>query len=365
MKKIITLTITENCNLNCVYCYENHKSKKKMSFETAKGIVDSEIKKLKPNEEIEFDFFGGEPLMNFALIKKIDEHIKTNYPSLKYIMFISTNGTLLTDEIKEWISNRKEYFICGLSYDGTEKMQDINRCNSSCNIDLDFFQTMYPEQKIKMTVSRESLNSLADGVIFLHKKGFEIACNLAYDIDWSDISYKEILQQELMKLINFYLENPEITPCTMLSNPISQIATHNKNKYVRWCGAGLGACTYYIDGTQYPCQFFMPLSVGEEKAKNSHKIKFYDKEIPESLIDNKCKNCVIQSACPTCYGANYSATGNIYIHDNNYCELTKIIIKARSYFKAKQWQLGQLKLSPKEEQALLRSIQIIQNNLKG
>jgi hypothetical protein len=53
----------------------------------------------------------------------------------------------------------------------------------------------------------------------------------------------------------------------------------------------------------------------------------------------------------------------MYKHDENYCELTKIILKARSYFKAKQWEAGQLKLEPLEEQALLRSIKIIQEKL--
>ena len=120
---------------------------------------------------------------------------------------------------------------------------------------------------------------------------------------------------------------------------------------------------YHIDGTVYSCQFFTPLSVGEEKARNSLNLKFYDESIPEENIEEKCGNCVVQSICPTCYGANYAATGNMYLHDDNYCKMTKIIMKARSYFKARQWELGQLNLSSDEEVLLLKSIQIIQENL--
>ena len=364
MKKTVVLTVTESCNLNCIYCYENHKSKKIMSFDTAKKIIDEEIRNL-TEEEIEFDFLGGEPLMNFELIQQIDTYLKSQYSHISYILFITTNGTLVKGAVKEWLKERKDYFICGLSYDGNSKMQDINRCGSSKDIDLDFFKETYPEQGIKMTVSGESLNELADGIIFLHEKGFQIACNLAYDIEWHEAEFKNILQRELLKLIDYYLQNPEITPCSMLGGSISEVAVSQKNKkYVRWCGAGLGARTYYIDGTSYPCQFFMPLSVGEEKARKSLDIKFYDEEIPAKLMDIKCLECIVQSACPTCYGANYAATGNIYIHDNNYCELFKIIMKARSYFKAKQWESGQLEfLSPEDEQKLLQSIQIIQKNL--
>lgn len=365
MKKIITMTITEACNLKCLYCYENNKSSHTMSFETAKNIIDHEISQLSKEDEIEFDLFGGEPLMNFKLIQQIDSYLTSKYSGINFILFITTNGTLVNGYIKEWLRERKDYFICGLSYDGTPEMQNINRYNSANDIDLGFFAETYPKQGIKMTVSRESLYKLADGVIYLHNKGFEIACNLAYDIDWHDMKYREVLQKELIKLIEYYLEHSDISPCSMLGGDISNVAVSSKEKkYIRWCGAGLSASTYYIDGTRYPCHFFMPLSVGEEKAKKSLNIKFYDKEIPSEVMDKKCLDCVIQSICPTCYGANYASTGNIYLHDDNYCELFKIIAKARSYFKAKQWELGQLKtLSTEKEQALLQSIHIIQNDL--
>ena len=100
-----------------------------------------------------------------------------------------------------------------------------------------------------------------------------------------------------------------------------------------------------------------------EKAKESLSLKFYNEEIPQELVEEKCLKCVAQAICPTCYGANYAATGNMYHHDDNYCELTKIIIKARSYFKAMQWQKGQLHLSNEELVHLLNSIKIIQEEL--
>ena len=80
-------------------------------------------------------------------------------------------------------------------------------------------------------------------------------------------------------------------------------------------------------------------------------------------MEEKCVKCIAQSICPTCYGANYAATGNMYRHDDNYCELTKIIIRARSYFKAMQWQNGQLKVAEEEIPHLLNSIKLIQENL--
>ena len=73
--RYITLTITEGCNLNCSYCYENHKSKKMMSFETARAIIDREFNNCKYNE-ISLDFFGGEPFLYFDIIKQVDDYLK-------------------------------------------------------------------------------------------------------------------------------------------------------------------------------------------------------------------------------------------------------------------------------------------------
>lgn len=363
-KKYITLTLTESCNLDCTYCYENHKSKQPMSFETAKQIIDFESENADEYELVEFDLFGGEPFLQFELIKQIEDYIKHLNVNMKYVLFVSTNGTMIHGEIKQWLTERKDHFVCGLSYDGTYAMQDMNRTNSSKLIDLNFFRDTYPFQDIKMTISAESLNTLSDGVIFLHEKGFRVSCNLAYNIDWSNQQNKEIINRELNKLITFYIDNPEIEPCSMLNMPISNVTLTNKNKkMIQYCGAGLSTKAYHIDGTAYPCQFFMPLSIGKEKAMESHKLKFYRDSIPEELAEEKCKTCVVQSICPTCFGSNYASTGDIYKHDENYCELTKLILKARSYFKAKQWEAGQLKLEPMEEQALLRSIKIIQSNL--
>ena len=120
-RKIITLTLTQKCNLSCVYCYENHKSSKMMRLETAKKIVDKELLLNDGYEEIEFDFFGGEPFLNFSLIKEITDYIIHYVTNKKVLIFIVTNGTLLNDEIKQWLIENKKYVICGLSLDGTKK----------------------------------------------------------------------------------------------------------------------------------------------------------------------------------------------------------------------------------------------------
>ena len=69
---------------------------------------------------------------------------------------------------------------------------------------------------------------LADGVIALHKKGFLVSCNLAYGLDWSNPENADILNRELHKLIAFYLENPDIEPCSMLEMDISAVGIYTE-----------------------------------------------------------------------------------------------------------------------------------------
>ena len=331
MEKSISLTITEACNLNCIYCYENHKSQRMMKFETAKEILDYELTVDDGKDIVTIEFFGGEPFLNFPLIQDICEYVWSKAWPKKYIFFASTNGTLVHNEIKQWVQDHKERFWLGLSIDGNEYMQNINRCNSFSSIDLDFFANLWPEQTVKMTVSRETLPHLADGCIFLHRKGFKISCNLACGIDWSDPENKRILSTQLSVLIDYYVSHPDVKPCSMLDRHIEGFV-ENRVEFHKWCGAGTNMRVYSVTGDYYPCQFFMPLSIGEIKSNQSFNIDFTD---DNALRDPMCDNCLLITICPTCYGSNYANTGDVSRKDKNECELSKLTILANSYYKYK------------------------------
>lgn len=360
-QRTLNLTLTQSCNLKCSYCYEDYKSTKSMPYEKAVRILDKELNKEDDFDFIEIDFFGGEPFLAFDTIKKLVEYVNSKEWNHDYIFFAITNGTLVHGEIQTWLKDHRDCFICGLSFDGTPNMHDINRSNSSRMIDIDFFMEMYPEQPIKMTISQETLSHLYDGVIFLHEKGFEVSCNLAYNIDWSNPENENTLSKQLSDLIDYYLKHPKCVPCSLLDMGID--TSTSEQQIYRYCGCGISVISYDVDGQSYPCQMFMPLSAGKEKADKASEIIFYQDTIPDELVDVKCKDCIIKSTCPTCYGANYLAFGNIYIHEDNYCKLSKIVIKARSFFKGRQWELGQLNLTKEEEHLLLADILKIQEKL--
>lgn len=363
LAKTVTLTLTQSCNLKCSYCYEENKSPQVMSFKIAKEIIDKEMYADDNSSIINFDLFGGEPFLAYEQIKDIVTYLTAMKAPKAFRIFASTNGTLVHGEIQEWLKKYKCIFICGLSLDGNREMHNLNRDNSFDKIDLKFFANTYPLQPVKMTISKETIGNLYEGVKFCHDQGFNVNCNLAYGIDWADETNIAILERELNKLIVYYLHHPDIKPCSMLEMDIKMAGIPQAKTTVRkWCGAGTHMHTYDIDGNMYPCQFFMPLSAGNEKAEAAKKLRFQE-EVPDSLLDEKCRNCVIKTICPSCYGANFINSGSLYHKDDNMCKLTKIIMLARSLFKAEQLNQGQLKLHENEEQALIRSIINIQENL--
>lgn len=119
-QKVIMLLITYKCNLRCSYCYEPKISNFNMSFAKAKNIIQEQIEALDDEyEAVEIQFMGGEPLLEFPLIKECAKWLWSTPITDKQIMlFAPTNGTLLTDDMKEWFAKNKDRIHLGLSFDG-------------------------------------------------------------------------------------------------------------------------------------------------------------------------------------------------------------------------------------------------------
>lgn len=346
-RKTMMLTITEACNLNCVYCYEHNKTSKEMPRDLVFKIIENALQN--GDAAVEFSFHGGEPFLKFDLMRETAEYFWKKFnPDNRYVFFATTNGTLLTEDIKKWLSEHKEHFWCGLSFDGTEAMQNKNRSNSAENIDMDFFAKTWPTQEIKMTVSHMTLPDMAEGTIFLHKKGFKVNNNLAYGLDWNDTDCVKTLSGQLEKLMDFYLENPDITPASILSLNVEWFTKDDKMKPRRFCGSGRHMKCFDTAGKEYPCHFFMDINRNQNNPKASEsgmEILMSD----DCLLDSFCKDCQVKLVCPTCYGYNYVATGDLTKRDRNLCGLSKIQAVACAIFALRRIRLhGKLIIKDKE-----------------
>ena len=358
---IISLIITERCNLSCTYCYEHNKSASDMRFEVAKEILDLELRKEDRASSIIIDFFGGEPFLNFNLMKRIVKYVLSSDCGQVHF-FASTNGTEVHGDVQQWLRENRRYIDVGLSADGIRQAHNINRSNSFDKIDFDFFAREYPSQPVKMTISEESLPYLAESVAFLHEKGFLVECNLAYLVDWTSSRNLPVLTDQLNLLIEYYLEHPGVPRCGILNFNIGVLAHPLERDGVarKYCGTGTAMRCYDVNGNVYPCQLFTPISAGEN-AKKLGEIPLYE-NFSFDLLDEECRSCYYQRICPTCLGSNYLSTGDPYRPDKARCKLYQIIFQANAKLKALEWERGILKTDPMEEQALLRSIVHIQEN---
>ena len=315
-RKTIGLIITHDCNLDCIYCYENNKnSGYTMSVSEAKKIIEASFSTNQNIcDEIEFDFMGGEPLIKFELMKEVAEWMWSRGWSKPYILFATTNGTLINKEMKKWFYENRERFVLGLSYDGDTSMQNLNRNNSANLIDVHFFTRTWSFQPVKMTISRETLSNLSNGIQNLHSLGFkDIHANLAYGIDWQTNDLN-IYKEQLADLVEFYLKNTNLKASSLLDVDITQILYQRQD--AKYCGAGTGLHYYDIDGSQYPCHWFTPLVLNDSELE---KVKQLDFNKESSFIRKKCIRCRLINVCPTCYGMNFKEFGNLQERSSWYC----------------------------------------------
>lgn len=127
----IILQLTQNCNLRCSYCaysggYINRvHNNKRMSMETAIEGIDFLLRNSKDCEEINIAFYGGEPLLEFNLIKDCIEYVKNNVEGRLVRYNLTTNGTLLTDEVVRYFEENAISVM--VSLDGPADIHDRNR----------------------------------------------------------------------------------------------------------------------------------------------------------------------------------------------------------------------------------------------
>ena len=129
--KALCLHIAHDCNLACRYCFagegEYHGRRALMSYEVGKKALDFLIANSGSRVNLEVDFFGGEPLMNFDVVKQLVAYGRSQEEAhhKKFRFTLTTNGVLLNDEVMEFVN--KEMANVVLSVDGRKEVHDHMR----------------------------------------------------------------------------------------------------------------------------------------------------------------------------------------------------------------------------------------------
>lgn len=330
------LLITTQCNLRCSYCYEPKLKDFRMNVQRAKRIISEQIDRLGDKyDSVEIQFMGGEPLLEYSLIKEISEWLWATPLSKKLmVLFAPTNGTLLTEDMKAWFYANRERINLGLSFDGDVDMQNMNRSVSYNKVDLDFFVRTWPNQSVKMTISPETIGELSKGVLFLHSKGFRyISADLAMGptIKWTNNALTQY-RKELELLSCYYVEHPDLIPFSMLRLDVASVSKRI-NGYVKTCGCGEDMVCVDWTGKTYACHLFSPVSVSADKAKRSNEM--YDFSDYSQFDSPVCSKCALNNLCNHCYGMNYICTGEVNNPSAFHCRGFKLLFAANCRFRLK------------------------------
>ena len=297
-----------------------------MDFDTARLCVDKIFQTYNRDiySGILLKFMGGEPLMEFDLLKQIYEYVHERYLDTKKMLFATTNGTLLNDEMKAWFHEHRKGFYLGLSIDGTAEVHNHNRSGSFDKIDTDFFVQNWPEQGVKMTISEYSIPRLAESIKYIHSLGFQKVrgVNLAEgNFHWDEENVVQELIHQLNELVDFYVENDNLYN-QMFDKQFELCEAKNRRKF-KWCGTGVSCLFFDVDGEQYPCSYFTPMTFSQEELQQVLSLDFAN----ESLFAcDKCfKDCYIYPMCPTCAGANYQTNKDFSVKNDIHCKTQKLI----------------------------------------
>jgi uncharacterized protein len=339
-----------------------------MDFEVAKDAINRYIYTDDEYKKVLIDFFGGEPLLAFPLIKKVVEWTKSQKWPKYYHFSIGTNSTLLTDEIKNWLYKNRKYLSASFSIDGNKKAHDINRDNSYDLVypHISFFMKTWPDQAAKMTICAETIPYVADSVIELEEMGLFFNANIAFEDFWGSPEQKEklldIYNEQLMRLVDYYSRHLQLFPVSNILDSlpeylsIPEFGQKREKDCTRFCGAGHEMVLVDVDGEVYPCHRFLPWVTGKSAPKSLVNIQTHWKP-------DKCQKCKIVTSCPTCAGFNWEINGDTGIRTTYHCEAHKLEVLASAKWTALRLQnqkISDLKdFNPDEKKKLKRKIEAI------
>ncbi len=354
--KALCLHIAHDCNLKCRYCFaeegEYHGRRALMSYEVGKKALDFLVANSGSRVNLEVDFFGGEPLMNWQVVKDLVAYGRSlEEPNHKRFRFtLTTNGVLLNDDIIDFANREMANIV--LSVDGRKEIHDKMRPLAGGQGSYDL---VIPKFK-KVAESRNQTNYYVRGTFTRFNKDFAAdVCHLA-DLGFEQISVEPVVAPASED----YALVPEDIPEVLAEYDklaVEMIRRYKEGKgfnffhfmidlkggpcvYKRLSGCGSG--TEYLAvtpwGDFYPCHQF----VGQE----SFLMGNVDDGITNTDIreqfkacnvysKEKCKNCFAKFYCSGgCAANSYNFHGNINDAYDLGCELQRKRVECAIMIKA-------------------------------
>lgn len=356
--KAMCLHIAHDCNLRCKYCFaatgDFGVGRSLMSSDVGKKAIDFLIKGSGGRKNLEIDFFGGEPLMNFGVVKEIIDYARSKEKEYnkKFKFTLTTNALLLNDENKKYINENIHNLV--LSLDGREQTNDRMRYRVD---GTGSYKDILPKIKevadsrnqdnyyVRGTFTRENLD-FSEDVLHLANEGFKqisvepvvAARGSGFDIREEDLN---ILFQEYEKLAREYLERQKKGEGFNFFHFMIDLSQGPcVAKRLGGCGSGHEYVAVTPEGDIYPCHQF----VGMDEFKMGSVV---DESLDEQLQQSfKNSDVYKKPDCIECWAKFYCSGGcaaNAYQFNNSInkpykigCELEKKRVECALWLKTQE-----------------------------
>lgn len=319
--KALCLHIAHTCNLNCSYCFASqgkyHGERALMSYEVGKRALDFLVENSGSRHNLEVDFFGGEPLMNFDVVKKLVEYARSiEKEKNKHFRFtLTTNGVLVDDDVIEFANREMSNVV--LSLDGRKEVHDRYRVdyagNGSWEKIVPKFQKFVKERGDKDYYMRgtfthanpdflEDIKTMLDlGFTQLSMEPVVAAADDPSALTEEDKPIVEKQYEELAKLM--LKRDKEGRPFTFYHYMIDLKGGPCIYKRISGCGSGTEYMAVTPWGDLYPCHQF----VGDEKFKLGD---IYN-GVTNKSIQNEFASCNVYARpdCADCWAKLYCSGG--------------------------------------------------------
>ena len=343
--KALCLHVAHTCNLNCSYCFASQGKysgeRALMSFEVGKRALDFLIENSGSRHNLEVDFFGGEPLMNFEVVKRLTEYARSieKQHNKNFRFTLTTNGVLIDDEVIDFANREMSNVV--LSLDGRKEVHDRFRVDYAGN---GSFDKIVPKFQ-KLVSSRGGKGYYMRGTFTHHNPDFLEDVKAMLDLGFTELSMEPVvcaeddpsaLTKEDIELVMRQYEElaalmkarrKEGKPFTFYHYMIDLTGGPCIYKRISGCGSGTEYMAVTPWGDLYPCHQF----VGDE----SYRLGSVFEGVTNTSVRDEfascnvyaredCRDCWAKLYCSGGCAANaYHATGTIRGVYKPGCELFK------------------------------------------
>ncbi len=341
--KALCLHVAHTCNLNCAYCFASQGKysgeRAIMSEEVGKRALDFLIENSGTRHNLEVDFFGGEPLMNFDVVKNLVAYARQreNETGKNFRFTLTTNGVLIDDDVIDFANREMSNVV--LSLDGRKEIHDRYRVDYAGK---GSFDKIVPKFQ-KLVEARGGKDYYMRGTFTHANPDFVNDIRTMLDLGFNELSMEpvvcapddpsaltdqdlEVVMKQYEELASLMLERREAgKPFTFYHYMIDLSGGPCIYKRVSGCGSGTEYMAVTPWGDLYPCHQF----VGDEKFKlgniyNGVTNKSLQNEFKKCNVyaHPECENCWAKLYCSGGCAANaYHATGSITGIYENGCKL--------------------------------------------